>query len=163
MLISPWLVPVWRVRFGSRRGEKRARQQQHHLIYEISLFEILGRIIGTCFYIFCENHLFFFTGIVDRIRGAVLRCTGCRFRSFGLLSLAGRFCGARAVVSGRLGCCRLLGASAVHGLSFPVVWAAVACRVLMRSTGCSFRSFGLLSLAGCFCGARVVVSGRLDC
>ena len=50
----------------------------------------------------------------------------------------GGSCGARAVVSGRLGCCGLPGAPAVHGLSFLVVWAAVACWALLRCMGYTY-------------------------
>ena len=75
----------------------------------------------------------------------------------------GRSCGARAVVSGRLGCCGSPGAPVVRGLSFLVVWAVAACRALLWCAGCRFWSFGLLRLAGRSCGARAVVSGRLGC
>ena len=140
MLISPWLLLVWRACFQTARGGKRTHQQQHHLICEISFFEILGRILTTCFFDFCENRLFFFTGVG-----------------------AERSCGARAFLSGRLGCCGLPGAPAAHGLSFLVVWAAAACRALLRRTGFPFWSFGLLRLAGRSCGALAFLSGRLGC
>ena len=39
-------------------------------------------------------------------------------------------------------------APAAHWLSFLVVWAAAACRALLRCTGFPFWSFGLLRLAG---------------
>ena len=97
MLISPWLLLVWRACFETARGGKRRHQQQHHLIYEIPFFEILGRILATCFFDFFENRMFF------------------------LRVLAVRSCSALAFLSGRLGCCGLPGALAVHGLSFLVV------------------------------------------
>ena len=64
---------------------------------------------------------------------------------------AGRSCGARAFLPGRLGCCGSPGAPAAHGLSFLVVWAAAARRALLRCTGFPFWSFGLLRLVGRSC------------
>ena len=60
---------------------------------------------------------------------ALLRCTGFPVWSFGLLRLAGRSRGARASLSGRLGCCGLPGALAVHGLRLaaPIKSQVYAC------------------------------------
>ena len=82
---------------------------------------------------------------------ALLRCMGFPFWSFRLLRLAGRSCGAWALLSGRLGCCGLPGALAVHGSSFLVAWAAAACWALLRCMCFPFWSFRLLRLAGRSC------------
>ena len=73
---------------------------------------------------------------------------GLSFLVVGLLRLAGRSCGARAVVSGRFWCCGLSGAPAVRGLSFLVV--GLRCCGLLGAPAVrelSFLVVGLLRLA----------------
>ena len=156
MLISPWLLLVWRVFFVNRARRKTHTSTAAPPYLRDFLFRIPGGHSDDMFFlILVKIGCFLSRGFglgapavyglpclvvwAAAVCRALLRCTGFPVWSFGLLRLAGRSCGARASLSGRLGCCGLPGALAVHGLPCLVVWAAAVCRALSRCMG-----FGLL-------------------
>ena len=134
MLISPWLLLVWRVLFVNRARRKTHTSTAAPPYLRDFLFRNPGGHSDDIFFlILVKIGCFLSRGFglgAPAVHGlpcllvvwaaaacrALLRRTGFPVWSFGLLRLAGRSCGARASLSGRLGCCGLPGALAVHGL-----------------------------------------------